>query len=465
MIQKHKMIEIDENYIFKNDKLKREETIKDLSLLLEHTTESLVLSLNAPWGSGKTTFVKLWKTYLKKEKNINSIYFSAWEDDFSKEPLVSIIGEIKKYLDENFETNSKIKDKFEKIKDLTGKVLKRSIPIALKGITGGLIDFDKGIKDAIGSIVESTSIELIEKYSQNKNITKEFKNSIQDLLSEIDKSKPFVIFIDELDRCRPTYAIELLERIKHIFGIDGLIFVLAIDKIQLGESIKSQYGNIDTDNYLRRFIDMEYNLKNLSTDDFCEYLYYDVFKLSEILKNKKIYQHDKDELEMIKYLSKSTNLSLREIEQIFTQISIIYKTIQTGFFEIYFTIIMLLIVIKNKFPKEYELLKIQNISENELIDLIISKNMVIKNNEDEYLKTYIKAIILATSKTIDELDNIVKLEKEKLDQESDKYFYKKILIEQLSKSFDKHKEYRLNEAIKMVIKKIEFSDKFYFNNN
>ena len=122
MIQKHKIIDIDEDNIFKNDRLKREEAIKDLSLLLENTTESLVLSLNAPWGAGKTTFVKLWKTYLKKEKGINSIYFSAWEDDFSKEPLISIMGEIKKYINDNFKQNSEVESKFDKVKDLIGKV-------------------------------------------------------------------------------------------------------------------------------------------------------------------------------------------------------------------------------------------------------------------------------------------------------------------------------------------------------
>lgn len=463
MIQKHKIIEIDENNIFENDKLKRKETIKDLSLLLENTSESLVLSLNAPWGAGKTTFVKLWKTYLKKEKSINSIYFSAWEDDFSKEPLISIIGEIKKYINDNFNQNLEIESKFDKVKDLTGKVLKRGVPSFLKGMTGGLLDIDKGFEEAIGSIVESTSKELIDNYSKNKEIVEQFKNSIQDLLSQIDKSKPFIIFIDELDRCRPIYAIELLERIKHIFGIDGLIFVLSIDKVQLSESIKSQYGNIDADNYLRRFIDMEYSLQSLNTDDFCTYLYHDIFKLSEILVNKQISQHNGDELQMIKYLSKSTNLSLREIEQIFTQISIIYKIVPVRFFEIHFIIIIVLIVIKNKFPKEYELLKIQKISENELITLMVSRNI-----EDEYLKTVINAVVLATSKTTAELDNIVKAEKNKLDSldiKSNEHYYKNNLISWLSEPLNRFNRYRLNEAIETVIKKIEFSDRFYFSDN
>lgn len=82
MIKKNQEIEIDENDIFKNDKLQREDSIKDLSKLIISNTEPLVLSINASWGSGKTTFVKLWQTYLKKECNVNSIYFSAWEDDF-----------------------------------------------------------------------------------------------------------------------------------------------------------------------------------------------------------------------------------------------------------------------------------------------------------------------------------------------------------------------------------------------
>ena len=78
-----------------------------------------------------------------------------------------------------------------------------------------------------------------------------------------NREKTVIIFVDELDRCRPSYAIELLERIKHLFNIGGLVFVLALDREQLGHSIKAVYGNgIDSDGYLRRFVDFEYQLKN-----------------------------------------------------------------------------------------------------------------------------------------------------------------------------------------------------------
>ena len=119
MIKKNPEIEIDENNIFKNDKLQRKDSIEDLSKLIISNIEPLVLSINASWGSGKTTFVKLWQTYLKKECKVNSIYFSAWEDDFSKEPLISILGEMNSYIEKNFNVNTAVPKGFKKALNLS----------------------------------------------------------------------------------------------------------------------------------------------------------------------------------------------------------------------------------------------------------------------------------------------------------------------------------------------------------
>ena len=154
MIKKNQEIEIDENDIFKNDKLQREDSIKDLSKLIISNTEPLVLSINASWGSGKTTFVKLWQTYLKKECNVNSIYFSAWEDDFSKEPLISILGEMNSYIEKNFKVNTAVPKSFKKALSLSGKILKKVVPTAIKGATAGLIDAPQIVEDTISAISE-----------------------------------------------------------------------------------------------------------------------------------------------------------------------------------------------------------------------------------------------------------------------------------------------------------------------
>lgn len=466
MILKHQPIIIEDTDVFKFDKLDRKESIENLSSLLISTNNAFTLSINANWGAGKTTFIKLWKAYLKQQHSINSIYFSAWEDDFSKEPLISILGEINQYISENFHADSDVEKKFEKVKNVGGKILKRGIPAFLKGMTSGVVDLDKGFEEAIGAIAESTAKELIDNYSKDKLITEEFKNTIQDLLLHIDKDKPFVVFIDELDRCRPTYAIELLERIKHIFGIDGLIFVLAIDKTQLGESIKSQYGNIDTDNYLKRFIDMEFSLKNLKTDQFCHYLYVKVYNLPQILQNKQIKKEARpefDELAMIKYLVKSLNLSLREIEQVFIQLSIIFKTIQPRLFDVHFRIISLFIIMKMKLSREYDLLIKKKLDEQKLIDLLIDKNL----NDDSVrdLRTIIKAIILATAKSEIELNQVITEQKqilEKITSDEIKQREQSWLINLLGHEYGNFGDYGLNQAIETVIKKIEFLDNFNF---
>lgn len=461
MVHKHLPITINpSDDIFKNDKLERKNAIEDLSSLLASTTQSFVLGLNADWGAGKTTFVKLWQAYLQKEKGMQSIYFSAWEDDFSKEPLISILGEIKKYIDDNFSHKSEIAQSFEKVKTIGSKVLKRGVPAFVKGMTGGLLDVPKGVEEAIGAITESTAKELIENYSKDKEITKEFKEAIQELLSKIDATKPFVIFIDELDRCRPLYAIELLERIKHIFGIDGLIFVLSIDKKQLVESIKSQYGNIDAQTYLRRFIDLEYTLQNPSLDKFCTYLYYDVYKLDNAIKEKNIAYYD-DDLEMLQYCIKVFNLSLRDVEQVFIRLKIIFKTIVPRFLEIHFEIIFFFISFKMKYPDKYELLITRKLSEKELRDIFDAKKMI------DSIQTMIKAIFLATSKSEQEMIDIIKHQKEvllKIENQSSTFTPEKDeqmrLVELLEYGY-RH-NYKLNNVIETVIQKVEFADKFNF---
>lgn len=467
MISKNKSLIINDADIFENDKLDRKDAIENLSHLIVSTKEAFTLSINADWGTGKTTFIKLWQTHLKIEHQVNSIYFSAWEDDFSKEPLISILGEINSYISDNFEVGSTTVQNFEKVKEFSGKVLKRGLPAFIKGATSGLIDIETGYESALGAITEETTKELISKYSKDKEITQKFKDAIQTLLENMDASKPFVIFIDELDRCRPLYAIELLERVKHIFGIDGLIFVLSIDKKQLSESIKSQYGNIDTNAYLKRFIDLEYNLINDNLDKFCRYLYSSVYELDKVLTSKQIKKEyrEYDELAMLKFLTKSMNLSLREIEQVFIQINIVFKTINPRLFEIHFRVIVFFVILKLKDLQLYDDLVNSRKPIEEILASILQN--IIKDelfrDVHEDLRRVVTAIVLATSKTDAEMNVVIKEQKEKLqDLPKEEHSDHEWMIHILGNG-ENRGIYRLNKAIDTVIKKINFMDKFNFD--
>ena len=169
MIVKNKTMLINSDSIFKDDALDRKVLIEDLSEIISSTYEPLVFALNAPWGTGKTTFVKMWKSYLKTNKEINSLYFSAWEDDFSNEPLIAILGELNSYISENFSSSSDIEDKFDNAINVGGKILKRGLPAFIKGMTGGILDVDSGYEAAIGAMTEETTKALIQQYSKEKN--------------------------------------------------------------------------------------------------------------------------------------------------------------------------------------------------------------------------------------------------------------------------------------------------------
>ena len=78
-----------------------------------------------------------------------------------------------------------------------------------------------------------------------------FKNITILVIKSVDKtaeftSKKLVFLIDELDRCRPTYAVETIEKIKHLFSVPGIIWVLVMNKEQIESSIQKVYGTINS---------------------------------------------------------------------------------------------------------------------------------------------------------------------------------------------------------------------------
>ncbi|XQF92823.1 P-loop NTPase fold protein [Pseudoalteromonas espejiana] len=124
----------------------------------------------------------------------------------------------------------------------------------------------------MSAAMEAMTTQAFKEHSDYKNGVKELKGIIKELVKySIEKPKggllaatrsyPAFIFIDELDRCRPTYAVEMLEAIKHIFDIEGLVIVVSTHTEELQHTIKALYGNdFNADNYLRRFFDTKYHL-------------------------------------------------------------------------------------------------------------------------------------------------------------------------------------------------------------
>lgn len=248
---------ITEQNIWEGDQLGRKQYAQNICEMLADETEPIVVAVNGKWGCGKTFFLERFaKEYEKDGKGGVCIYLNAWECDYLSNPLLFLLSGIQEMVSDPSKGALFDPQLLEQFTELLKKIAKNML---------GKIPW--GIGEGIKETIETNPLCL---YSQQTKLN----NQLRQLLSERAKDiksrtgKPMVICVDELDRCRPTYAIEMLERIKHFFDIPGIVFLLGLDREQLCASIASVYGNIDTENYLHRFFDIEFILPPPQRDSF-----------------------------------------------------------------------------------------------------------------------------------------------------------------------------------------------------
>lgn len=310
-------LEIPAEQPFRNCKLDREKYAKILKTIITTYQNGFVLAINGKWGTGKTTFVEMWKTYLESD-NFKTLYFNAWESDFISDPLVGLLGELK-----GISSSTQTTTTFTSILDKLGKITIKAGPSILKAMLKEKVGEE--VINVLSDFIEEGSAMLskeIDNYENQKKGLKFFQDELKKFVDEACNQKPLIFIIDELDRCNPHYAVKTLERIKHFFNIPNIVFVLSIDKKQLSNSIRGYYGSnlIDANEYLKRFIDIEYILPDPDVDRFCKYLldYHD-FKSAFLLINDKSNATD-DLLMTATAIFRYKKLTLRQVEKIFTNI-------------------------------------------------------------------------------------------------------------------------------------------------
>jgi len=258
-----------ENKIWEDDHLDRSASSKFLTSYILANPHIKVINVNSPWGSGKTFFLTRWAEELR-EKHV-CIFFDAWANDFSNEPLVALITCIEQQTIDA--TALEGSPTGQAIISATSNLIKKATPLIAKGLVRKFLGveineiFGDGAAEGTSEAAESLVGKLIEEQSRVSENISNFKKAVVEKLenaaSNNAKEKPAFIFIDELDRCRPTYAIELLERIKHFFELEDCRFIVASDSTQLAHSIRAIYGEqFYSESYLSRFFDAEFRLDN-----------------------------------------------------------------------------------------------------------------------------------------------------------------------------------------------------------
>ncbi|GAA6168142.1 KAP family P-loop NTPase fold protein [Sessilibacter corallicola] len=315
---------------FSNDLLERKSEIENLSAILSNMDGPLVLAIDSPWGTGKTTFINLWRVFLESEDNV-SIYFNAWESDYADDPLVALVSELDKWVMSNDDSRGR-KGVWKKAKSLLPAIAKSTIISATKAATFGGLDIEKEYEKIAADLAGSVASDLVDSFDIQTEAISSFKQKIEQTLSLLGESqKNIIVFVDELDRCRPTYAIELLERIKHLFNIERLVFVLSTDVEQLSHSICAVYGNgFDSKKYLQRFIDLDYTLKKPENKSYIASLFNSLTVSDYFLKRREGRYELEHLIDCCVILADRFQLSLREINLLAVRIKLILLSVPTN---------------------------------------------------------------------------------------------------------------------------------------
>ncbi|MGL6414392.1 KAP family P-loop NTPase fold protein [Aeromonas veronii] len=324
-------------------------------LAAEGTQRNYVLNLNAEWGAGKTWFIKRW--YMEPKAHYPTVYIDAWQQDFSDDPLLTVISSI-----------------IDQLKMIAGK--ENPIPEGMRQRLLGL--FKVGGKLALKAAIKKAGLEeddfaldgddanqLVDALCSNQ---KERYESIQYLKQEIrqwvegavglgngELDYPAFILIDELDRCRPSYAVEMLETIKHIFDIPKVVFVLATDTEQLQHAIKVIYGGgFDAQTYLGRFFKRRFYLNKCPSHFLIEEFVADRF---ELLCSKTFHCFS-DANDFSKTLAKivdAYHLSAREVESFLDTLFAILHSVSENSIDIIY--LSALLIMHSKVSTAYMILR------------------------------------------------------------------------------------------------------------
>lgn len=460
-LKKCQQMEIDAADPFKNDVLDRKANIEILTQFITSYEQSIVLCIDAGWGQGKTTFIKMWQQYLKNQ-DIPTIYFNAWESDYTDDALIALIGEIglsiQELVGEDKTTAEKI---IGRIYKLVANFTKAAAPtianLGIKAASGGLISADE-ISTAFGNLSESLVKEQITQYEESRKTLGSFKEALSELArcyADGDAHKPLVIFIDELDRCRPNFAIEVLEKAKHLFNVDNIVFVLATDKTQLGHSIRAVYGQgLDVNGYLRRFIDFDYLLPSPVKSDYiislAKQLGLDKYLNRNIFSNYPLIRILKDIISLY-------NLTLREQEAFCNILNIAVRTHFYILEDNCVTFLFLLNILKLKFPDLYKSLNRDNKS-TFVSDVLENINAQYTANNTYYLE-FLECMLLSVIRPTSHFSY-----EETIDDYVRKYNFNDVKKQKLIDSFDMVKGFKITIQDLLTIKNaIEISSSFRLN--
>jgi hypothetical protein len=257
---------------------------------------SYVLNIDAQWGQGKSFFLSRFGRTLRKDGFLVA-EVNAWQDDHADDPLLSVMDAIDQAVAPLVKREKRARDRWNEVKRTGAAVAVAAakgatIQLAKKVIGSGVDeigailstgaptvaeDTADALAKSLGDLVDEQGKALLATFREGKRTIAKFRQNLNEFLKiacENNQALPLFVLIDELDRCRPPFAIAMLERMKHLFEIDQVVFVVATDTVQLSHSVGAVYGSgFNSEGYLARFFNRTYYFDRAPKRTFVEGLF------------------------------------------------------------------------------------------------------------------------------------------------------------------------------------------------
>lgn len=374
---------LDEAYSDISEPLSRKDLAKRLSALfgnLEHGTVSI---LHGRWGSGKSTFVRKWLVDLHSE-GFGTVYFDAFENDYIKDPFIALNAVLLRKLNSLDDRGGEKGRAFKKNAiAVSKKLLIASAKVGFKAATLGAIslsdldmteELSSSASDTVGDLSEAAVQRILDEYSQADETFSAFRASLAttpELLSQSETlgSGKVIFVVDELDRCRPDFALGLIESLKHFFKTESLHFVLVANKEFLVRSVGARYGLTDaSEEYLDKFFDFSILFEEASMHrNSAPNVVYAKRIMADLIGEQT--QASYDLKETISEIVGAFDLTFRQSEKIATNAALAYNSFRENEFRP-IHLVSYLCFLKAIHPKIYQDIKLRKLNFDKLKTVI-----------------------------------------------------------------------------------------------
>lgn len=381
-----------------------------LQRLFERVDDPLTVILDSPWGTGKSTFIEMWCGHMRQQ-GFPIIHIDAFKHDHADDAFGTLAGEVFAKVEEyctaikdqekgvlllSDEQREGLKDKTKKLFNVTRRFGTVVLKSGARGVAKRLAEKAVGEEGAeelkehfgefsaelikasadnageeLGAVLEELVDSKFAGRSQQVLLIEEFTGKLSELALELQKSaaelaaangfdlnsrtekRPLIFVIDELDRCKPNFSLEVLELVKHFFAQKGIHFLLSTHVEQLESSVAHAYGiKGQTSEYLQKFYSLIVKLPSVA--DYRASSEYVMQQLKQISQELPC-EAQVALLRTAEYLFRkcTQNFSLRAIERAMAQLRLILLTIDYSYVQDFSATLLSLVFIKINDDKVY----------------------------------------------------------------------------------------------------------------